>query len=369
MSTQGKQRKNTDFQEAYVGNKFYIKISIKIVLLIVLLSVSVFLLMSSFTANSFFSYTQKANVDYKVYLKENNFYKDKYLGKNMTYITSLVDYINIDFNYQFDTTEKSNLEYTYSIYANLIITPEDNSKVLFNEEYILQDSSSKRVSNVSQYNINKSINLDYNYYNDLANTFKSTYGVNCNSKLIVRLAVDTKGKDIKYENEFNNSNGVEVVFSLAKKQVDINLDSATYDKTEDITIVSDELIKNKGLLMLGIIFALATILDLASLAKTAYNKFMEKDEYTRYIEKILNNYDRAIVETQYIPNLEEYEIIEVNKFSELLDVRDTLRLPIIYAPIEGEGSCFYIRHEHTIYIHYVSCTSLVPVKKFDNLFM
>ena len=68
-----------------------------------------------------------------------------------------------------------------------------------------------------------------------------------------------------------------------------------------------------------------------------------------------------------MPNLDDYEVIEVGKFSELLDVRDTLRLPILYTPTE-DGSCFYIRHENTIYIHYISCTSLVPYKK-DNLFM
>lgn len=369
MNTQGKSRENTNFQESFTNNKFYIRLIIKLILLIILISISVFSLKSSFTANSLFSYTEKGNVDYKVFLKENNFYKDKYLGKNMTYITSLVDYINIDFVYNFDTTAKANLDYTYSVYANLIITPEDNSKVLFDEEYILQDITSKKISNTSEYDITKSVNLDYNYYNDLANTFKSTYGVNCNSKLIVGLHVDTNGKDSKYETEFNNSNELKVTFSLAKKQVDINLDSATVNKTEDITIKSASPIKNKGLLMVGIIFIIGTVLVMISVAKTIYNKIMEKDEYTRYIEKILNNYDRAIVETQYIPNLEEYEVIEVGKFSELLDVRDTLRLPIIYAPIEGEGSCFYIRHEKMIYIHYVSCTSLIPVKKFDSLFM
>lgn len=369
MNTQGKIRENVNFQDSHNDKKFYIKLIIKIALLIVLISLSVFFLKASLTADSLLSYTERGNVDYKVYLKENNFYKDKYLGKNMTYITSLVDYITIDFNYDFDTTEKANLDYTYSVYANLIISPEDNSKVLFDEKYILQDITSKKMSNTSEYNIKKTINLDYNYYNDLANTFKTTYGVNCNSKLIVGLLVDTNGKDIKHETEFNNSNEMKVAFSLAKKQVDINMDSANIDETEDITIKSKSLIKNKGFLMLGIIFILATVMDIISIAKTIYSIRMQKDDYTRYIEKILNNYDRAIVETQYIPNLEEYEVIEVNKFTELLDVRDTVRLPIIYAPIEGEGSCFYIRHEHTIYIHYVSCTSLVPVKKFDSLFM
>lgn len=369
MNTQSKRKQNKNFQEQNKNKSFYVKLIIKIILLIVLISISAFSLRASLTSTGVLSYAEHGTTDYKVYIKENNFYKDRYLGKNMTYITSLVDYIDIDFNYNFDTTEMANLDYTYSVYANLVITPEDNSKVLFDEKYILQDATSKKVSKTENYNITKTVNLDYNYYNDLANTFKSTYGVNCNSKLIVGLKIDTNGKDLKYETNFNNSEEMKVTFSLAKKQVDINMDLATLNKTENINIESNSLIKNKGLSMIGIIFTFASIMNLVSVIRTIYNIRMQKDEYTRYIDKILNNYDRAIVETQYIPNLDEYEVIEVGKFSEILDVRDTLRLPIIYAPIEGEGSCFYIRHEDTIYIHYVSCTSLVPVKKFDSLFM
>lgn len=366
MKTQKGHKESRD--EAY-NNKISIKLIIKIILLIVLLSISISLIKSSLTASSILSYTESGTVDYKVYLKENNFYKDTYLGKGMTYITSLVNYIDIDFNYNFKTSEKANLDYTYSVNANLIITPEDNSKVLFDEAYELKEETSNKTMNVDTFNITKTIKLDYNYYNDLANTFKSTYGVNCNSKLVVALVVDTHGQDLKYEKEFNNSNEMKVTFSLAKKQVDINLDSANIDKTENFTIVSKGPIKNSGLLVLGIIFTLSTILVAASVGKTMYGIWAQKDPYTRYIEKILNNYDRAIVETQYMPDLENYEVIEVSKFSELLDVRDTIRLPIIFSPIEDEGSCFYIRHENTIYIHYVSCTSLVPVKKSNNLFM
>ena len=366
MNTQKKRKENKD--GAY-NNKISIKLIIKIVLLVVLMSISVSLIKGSLTESSLLSYSESGSVDYKVYLKENNFYKETYLGKGMTYITSLVNYIDIDFNYNFKTSEKANLDYTYSVNANLIITPEDGSKVLFDETYVLKDETSNKTMNVDNFNIAKTIKLDYNYYNDLANTFKSTYGVNCNSKLVVQLVVDTKGQDLKYEKEFNNSNQMKVIFSLAKKQVDINMDSANIAKTENFTIASKGPIKNNGLLMLGIIFGVATLLVGISVGKTAYGIWLQKDPYTRYIEKILNNYDRAIVETQYMPNLEDYEVIEVNKFNELLDVRDTIRLPIIFSPIEDEGSCFYIRHENTIYIHYVSCTSLVPVKKTNNLFM
>lgn len=347
-----------------------IKLIIKILLLCLLVSMSILLISSSLNAKSILFYNANGNIDYKVYLKENNFYKDKYLGEGMTYVTSLVDYIDMDFNYNFDISEKADIDYTYTIYAKLVITPEDNSKVLFDEKYVfVSDTVSNNFINENKYNFSQAIKLDYNYYNDLANTFKSTYGVNCNSKLYVGIAIDTKGKDTNYQTNFSNSNNMEMVFSLTKKQVDINTDSATLDVSENLDIGSEEIIKNKGSLVLGAILVVGAVIIAISTIRTFLNVRNQKDGYTRYIDKILNNYDRAIVETQYIPNLEEYEVIEVNKFSELLDVRDTLRLPIIYSPIEENESCFYIRHDTVIYMHYVKSTSLVAVKKFDSLFM
>lgn len=347
-----------------------IKLIIKILLLCLLVSMSTLLINLSLNTKSTLFYNANGNIDYKVYLKENNFYKDRYLGEGMTYVTSLVDYIDIAFNYNFDVSEKADIGYDYKIFAKLVITPEDNSKVLFDEKYILE---SNKVTNdfygSNKYNLSQSIKLDYNYYNDLANTFKSTYGVNCNSKLYVGLEINTNGKDTNYQTGFNSSNNMEIVFSLTKKQVDINTDSATLDIDENLDLGSKEIIKNKGSLVLGALLIVVAIIIVISIVRTILNLRNQKDGYTRYIDKILNNYDRAIVETQYIPDLEEYEVIEVNKFSELLDVRDTLRLPIIYSPIKERESCFYIRHDTVIYMHYVKSTSLVTVSKFDSLFM
>ena len=358
-------------KKTYVNKKFLAKLIIKIMLLGMLISMSLLLFNASINTDSILSYNASANIDYKVYLKENSFYKDRYLGKNMTYITSLVDYIDMDFNYNFAISEKSNIDYKYTIYANLVITPEDSTSVLFDETYILlSDTVSNMFKNSDKYNLSETVKLDYNHYNDLANTFKATYGVSCDSTLYVGLTVDTDGKDLKYETDFNSSNNVKIAFSLTKKQVDIDMKLANLDTRENLNIEASTLIRNKGFLVLGIVLIGISILLIVSIAKTIMAVRAQTDGYTRYIEKILNNYDRAIVETKYIPDLEEYEVIEVGKFSELLDVRDTLRLPIIYSPIKEKESCFYIRQEKTIYMHYVKSTSLVVIdNKFNNLFM
>ena len=46
-------------------------------------------------------YSQNGDVTYKVYLNKNNFYTEEYLAMNKSYVASLINYIDIDFNYNY----------------------------------------------------------------------------------------------------------------------------------------------------------------------------------------------------------------------------------------------------------------------------
>ena len=47
------------------------------------------------------NYKEAGNpIDYKVYLKKNNFFETDYLDEGVTYISSLIDYIDVDFKYK-----------------------------------------------------------------------------------------------------------------------------------------------------------------------------------------------------------------------------------------------------------------------------
>ena len=52
-------------------------------------------------------YSEGSKIDYKVYLKDNDFYDKEYLNKNMMYVANLIKNIEIDFNYNFSIDEKS----------------------------------------------------------------------------------------------------------------------------------------------------------------------------------------------------------------------------------------------------------------------
>ena len=66
-------------------------------------------------------YEEKSNLDYKVFLKENQFYDTPYLPKDKKYISALINYIDSNFSYTFRSDDNINLKYDYYIDANLKI--------------------------------------------------------------------------------------------------------------------------------------------------------------------------------------------------------------------------------------------------------
>ena len=47
-------------------------------------------------------YRENNDIDYKVYLKDNEYFDSDYIDKGKTYITSLIDHIHIDYKYNID---------------------------------------------------------------------------------------------------------------------------------------------------------------------------------------------------------------------------------------------------------------------------
>ena len=76
-------------------------------------------------------YRETSTVNYKVYLKDNNFYETQYLEDGMAYVASLIDKIHINYDYSLTSSIKSNIDVDYKIVAKLIIGSQNNSKVFF----------------------------------------------------------------------------------------------------------------------------------------------------------------------------------------------------------------------------------------------
>ena len=116
---------------------------------LVMLVLTLFVLKGSMYSEkeSVVNYNETGDIDYKVYLKDNSFYSDKYLGKDMQYVASLIDKININYKFDMKSDAKLNYNYKYNIKADLLITdPNDNNKILYKKTNVLVDEKTNKAT-------------------------------------------------------------------------------------------------------------------------------------------------------------------------------------------------------------------------------
>ena len=107
----------------------------------------------------------------------------------MIYVASLIDKIDIDFSYLFKIDEIFDVDFNYRILGDLIISNSTGSTNYFTKQYVLLDTQNKEMVNTNTLAINESIDIDYDYYNSLASSFNTSYGVETNSYLKVYLDI------------------------------------------------------------------------------------------------------------------------------------------------------------------------------------
>ena len=331
---------------------------------VVFLTAGTILLQKSifFETDKIVKFNEKSNLDYKVYLLENDFYEQEYLGKDMLYVASIIDKVLIDFDYTFTSEDKENVDFDYKIIATLSIDNSSNAKSYFKKDYVLLDSKKINMKNANSQNIKETINIDYQYYNTLANSFKNQYGVDTNSKLTVYMVINKKNtKNSNYT--MDNISVMNVVIPLSERSIDIRLDYKDINETSNIVKKEKPTIKDFIPLIISCTLIIISIIMMIKAIRKFNSLRKKKSQYDKYISKILKEYDRLIAESSTLLSLDEKEIITITKFSELLDIHDNLQLPIMYYEAEKhEKSYFYINHEKTVYMLEINTNNLNSVK-------
>ena len=341
---------------------FNTRFVISLFIFAILLSVSFLLIMMSISKinEQTVDYQESSSVNYKVYLKDNAFYDSKYLesGNNNIYISPLIKKIEATFNYNFDISEKSNVDFTYYIVGKLSIMDSNEAKEFYSKEYILTDEKHKVITNSKTANITETININYEYYNDLANQFRQNYGINTKSYFEVSIKISGLDVDgiINLDSDYTRS----IKIPLAEREVDIKVDD---NKISNIhkTISKNKLqVSNSLYITIGIVSFVVATLCLIKIVRMIVTVLVpKKSKYDRYVNRILREYDRLIVNTLTAPDLNDMKLVKLEKFTELLDVRDNLKLPIKYYVVTEHQKCvFYLTHNNEIYVLTIKAVDL-----------
>ncbi|MBO7079749.1 MAG: DUF5305 domain-containing protein, partial [Bacilli bacterium] len=286
------------------------------------------------------NYSSKPTVDYKVYLKPNKFYEQKYLTKGKKYISNIIDYIEIEFNYLFSSSKPVNYTYTYKVDADVSSQYELNGSIaeLWKKNYNLLPSKTV-VEKGTNVKTSEKIRIDYAKYDSLAKGFREEYGVVAETKLTVSIDLSLTGK---YESDsMSEAKTITLTIPLNKAVTDVSVlgDNST---TKDITrTVKGETNVNYVLLVPAIILALVS----APLAAITFYKLFKITNVSQYIieqKKILKGYGDIIAEVTTKPDLQDLKIVEVKNFEDLLNIEEELRVPIIFYELSGNDESWFI---------------------------
>lgn len=315
-------------------------------------------------------YCDTNSLDYRVYLKENEFYNVDFLPKGQSYPTTLIDYIEFNYNYIFNIDDLTNMNFDYEIIGDLIIEDNSTKKVLLNNPYTIVEKKSKQFKGSNEIVINEKFKIDYSQYNAFANKYRSSYGVDTNSYLklymkIKRNTIDESKYTLDASKELININ--EIRIPLSEKAIDININTQNNNqsgnKNCDEFKFSEKQYVNYFNLFIAILIIIISLFLIKKIMYTYKRMLSRRSEYDKYVNKLLKEYDRLIVVTNTLIDFRKYNIIQVLKFDELLDVRDNLKVPINYwCYVKHLKGIFYVKNDDDIYALFLSTEMLEKEK-------
>ena len=306
------------------------------------------------------------NIDYKVFIKENDFYKEEYLEENNEYVASIIDYIDVIFKYELELENENNkYDFFYRIVADVDVKNVTTKNMIYHiSEDIIPE---RKVIESNDLIINDKIKIDYNKYNDLIKSFVSTFELsNVDSNLILKLYVTIRdnGKVI------NNPNYEVETFTipLTTRTVAVNLMKDVKDNDKDYLIIENE---KKPIVTIIIAFISITCMMIEIIR---LNQYLTKTRttlmtYNKEIKNILTNYGPFIQKITNQYEIGTSQVLKVDTFDDILEIRDTLQTPILMLENKTKTGSFFIipAPQNIIYTYALRTVDIEARKKGEEL--
>ncbi len=278
----------------------------------------------------YIGYTEGGSIDYNVFLKDNEFYEEEYLGKDQSYVASLIDRIIADYSYEIDMdTDDVNYRYSYTIKSRLEIIDMTSNVAIFNPEKELVSVQNKSQSSSNRLRINEIVVINYDEYNDLANKFLETYALtSTESNIVVTLEVDVLSDCSAFAGSAVDTYKSELRIPLTTQTVNINMKSAVPD-AEAKMIACTRGVGSEAFKTTAIVLGVVDVLMILLLVAFIYLTRTADVTYTSRVKKILSQYKSYIQKIKNLFEMQSYQLIMVDTFDEMLEIRDTIQAPIL----------------------------------------
>ena len=299
-------------------------------------------------ANALMSYSSKGNLDYKVYLKPNDFISSPYLESGETYILNLIKYIKVNTSYNFNSSSKTKVNGNNKLVARLKFYYKESTNKESNPEIMKKEKIlNQKIINFEDlgYSSTNEYNLYLDDYLKILKDFQEQIKISVEGYLEVSSETALNGEigGIKYNSSYTNVIKIPLSGSVVKIESENPEDKTNY-------VYENELVKsNKSVMSFIIIANIICFICICFLLKKLF-KFTNRTEYDTTLSKILKTYDEIIVNTNNILDVDKYSIIEIPEFKEILNLSRELLLPIMnYEVKKGKETWFYVIKDDILY--------------------
>ena len=339
-------------------NKIYFsyqtRLITNIVLLILSIIISFFLLANSFNLfdKTEISYDEKNEMTYTVLLKDNSLLEEKEMTSNLNYIASLIDTVKVNYIYEFTPEELIKGTYNYNVTATINIIDQLTGELYYKKDYVLVDSISEYILK-SKLSVNNTIDLDYDYFKDIAYKTLPYYGNNAKANLKISFNVnkDLDTKEFK-ENKINNQVTSNIVIPLTNQETNIKFQSSNYEEKNNLYYLDNYDEKDDNYLLYSIVLDAYIVYLIYKLTKLLKALQVKENKYDKKLLYIRRKHNKIIVDVETMPDFTEYNVTKITKFNELIDVRNSYKDPIRFFEVAPHSKChFYIIHKNEIFLY------------------
>ena len=284
------------------------------------------------------SYNEDSDVHYKVYLKDNEFFDQEYLEENQQYIASVIDNIDADFHYHIGIGDKDvHYYYQYKIKAFVDVLEKNSGNSLFHYEDELVPLKEYIDNYATESDVLENVKIDYHKYNDMIRKFIEVYDLdNIDSTLSVQMIIDV-GTDVKAD---TNQSIISLDVPLTLKTVAIDIDSTAVSSKGNVLVYH----KRESLIFLLVCLILfcVDVMVIVRFVQFSMNSRSVRDVYEQKLRKILTNYRSYIQKIDNEFEFRGYQVLYVNEFTDLLEIRETISEPILMACDPNNKATFFI---------------------------
>ena len=350
-----------DYKE---NRKKWIMIQTLIIIGLALITLVSFIVYQNLNKTYYIEYTEQGEVDWKVHLKENEFYEGEWGDGDQAYVSSLIDSLFANFKYKLVMGDEVDFNYSYSIKSQLFIIDKETGVAIYDPvDEIIPTTEATQKGNCI--NISTSVPVDYAKYNNIANEFIDVYELKyVESRLDVTMEVDVKSNCASFENNENvNKYFVTLSIPLAAPSATATVTSSV-PSGESHVLARGSMVGQIVAKVIAIVAFVLCILAGAFLVAFTYLTRNDDINYEIKVKRIVQSYRSFIQVLTNHFDTDGYKILMIGTFNEMLCIRDTIQSPILLDENDDKTCAHFIivTEDKTVYMHEIK------VENFDKIY-